>query len=245
MFSSLQIIELKLSKCPCENKFSFERYTNIIKQNSFRLLRLVNNLIDSTKIDAGYVECCRENHDIVSYVKNICNSVVGFAMEKDIELIFNSEIEEKIISFDLDKMERIILNLISNAIKFNIPNGKIEISIAPRENFVEIHVKDTGIGIAQDKVSYVFERFKQVNNRLTKVSEGSGIGLSLVKSLVEMQGGTIEIKSDFGKGTEFIVKLPDTILNECNENVCKNQIKSNSRVERVQIEFSDIYGLTI
>ena len=245
MFSSLQMIELKLSKCNCNNKFGFEKYTNIIKQNSYRLLRLVNNLIDSTKIDAGYVETCRENHDIVDFIKNICNSVSGFASEKDIELTFNSEIDEKIISFDLDKMERVILNLISNAIKFNVPNGKIEVAIVSKENFVEIHVKDTGIGIVEDKIPYVFERFKQVNNRLTKVSEGSGIGLSLVKSLVEMQGGTIEAKSNFGEGTEFIVKLPDTLLKECTEVVCRNQIKSNSRVERAHIEFSDIYGLTI
>jgi len=246
IFSSLQLIELKLKKVSCDNMTDFGRYTNIIRQNSFRLLRLVNNLIDTTKIDAGYAEYCSTNYDIVKYIKNICNSVAEFAKEKDIEVIFNSEIEEKIISFDLDKMERIILNLLSNAIKYNIEGGKIEVCISHSEEFIEIYVKDTGIGIYEDKLPHVFERFKQVHNRLTKVSEGSGIGLCLVKSLVEMHGGTIKVKSSLGEGTEFIIKLPDIIINENKETmVNRNQIESNSRVERVQIEFSDIYGLNI
>lgn len=246
IFSSLQMIELKLKTITCDNMTNCGRYTNIIRQNSFRLLRLVNNLIDTTKIDAGYTEYCSTNYDIVKYVKNICNSVAGFAKEKDIEVIFNSQIKEKIISFDLDKMERIILNLLSNAIKYNVAGGKIEVCISPSEEFIEIYVKDTGIGIHEDKLPYIFERFKQVHNRLTKVSEGSGIGLCLVKSLVKMHGGTIEVKSNLGEGTEFIVKLPDIIINESKESmVNRNQIESNSRVERVQIEFSDIYGLNI
>ena len=246
IFSSLQLIELKLKGITCDNMINFARYTNIIRQNSFRLLRLVNNLIDTTKIDAGYAEYCSTNYDIVKYIKNICDSVAEFAKEKDIEIIFNSEIEEKIISFDLDKMERIILNLLSNAIKYNVLGGKIEVFISSSEEFIEIYVKDTGIGIQEDKLPYVFERFKQVHNRLTKVSEGSGIGLCLVKSLVEMHGGTIKVKSNLGEGTQFIVKLPNIIINEIKETmVNRNQIQSNSRVERIQIEFSDIYGLNI
>jgi PAS domain S-box-containing protein len=246
IFSSLQLIELKSKGISCDNMNNFGRYSNIIKQNSFRLLRLVNNLIDTTKIDAGYDEYCSTNYDIVKYIKDICNSVAGFAKQKDIEVIFNSELEEKIISFDLDKMERIMLNLLSNAIKYNVLGGKIEVSISHSGEVIEISVKDTGIGIHEDKLTYVFERFKQVHDRLTKVSEGSGIGLCLVKSLVEMHGGTIKVKSNFDKGTEFIVKLPNIIINKSKEAmVNKNQIESNSRVERIRIEFSDIYGLNI
>ena len=86
-----------------------------------------------------------------------------------------------------------ILNLLSNAIKYNVLGGKIEVSIFHSEEFIEISVKDTGIGIHENKLPYVFERFKQIHNRLTKVCEGSGIGLCLVKSLVEMHGGTIKL----------------------------------------------------
>lgn len=246
IFSSLQMVEFKLKQSITADELGLGKYTNIIRQNSFRLLRLVNNLIDSTKIDAGYVEYNPENSDIISYVKGIAHSVSTFAKEKHMDIIFNSQLQEKVIAFDLDKMERIILNLISNAIKFNKPNGKIEIQLCLKNGFVEIHVKDNGIGIPVDKLSYIFERFKQVNNRLTKVSEGSGIGLALVKSLLEMHKGTIEVISALGEGTEFIVKLPDAIIDKSSEiSATKNQVLINSRVERIQIEFSDIYGLSI
>lgn len=246
IFSSLQMIELKLKGTQGEDLKHIKKYTGIIKQNSFRLLRLVNNLIDTTKVEAGYVEYSGENYDIVKYIKSICNSVEGFAKSKEIDLIFISDIEKKTIGFDLDKMERIMLNLLSNAIKFNVAKGNIEVYICLKGNFVEITVKDTGIGIPEDKLPSIFERFKQVNNRLTKISEGSGIGLALVKSLVEMHGGTIKVKSVLGKGSKFIIKIPNIKLDEDKESVInKNQVIVNSRVERVKIEFSDIYGLNI
>jgi len=246
IFSSLQMIELKLKGIQGDDLNNIKKYTSIIKQNSFRLLRLVNNLIDTTKVEAGYVEYSGENYDIVKYIKSICDSVEGFARGKEIDLVFTTDIEKKVIGFDLDKMERIMLNLLSNAIKFNVDKGKIEVYICLKGNFVEITVKDTGIGIPEDKLSTIFERFKQVNDRLTKISEGSGIGLALVKSLVEMHGGTIKAKSVLGKGSKFIIKIPNIKLNEDKESVInKNQVIGNSRVERVKIEFSDIYGLNI
>lgn len=246
IFTSLQMLELKIKALVSEDTEGIKKYSNIIRQNSFRLLRLVNNLIDTTKIDAGYVEYVPENHDIVSFIKSIANSVSSLAKEKEIELTFNSEVEEKVIAFDLDKMERIILNLMSNAIKFNNPGGKIQVFVDSNDEFTQVHIKDTGIGIPGDKLSYVFERFKQVQDRLTKVSEGSGIGLTLVKSLVEMHGGKIEVKSTLGEGAEFTVKIPNTLLDDKQEEaLTKNQLLFNSRVEKIKIEFSDIYGINI
>lgn len=246
IFSSLQMVELKLKGNISSNISSIVRYMNIIKQNSFRLLRLINNLIDTTEMDAEYFKYFPENEDIVKYIKTIVDSVDKFISDKDMKLTFHTEAQEKIIAFDLDKMERIILNLLSNAIKFNKPGGKIEVIISMDDKFVEIHIIDTGIGIPQDKLKDIFQRFKQVHDRLTKVSEGSAIGLSLVKSFVEMHKGTIDVKSSFGEGTEFIVRLPD-ILAEDDKIMFlnKNHIVSNSRIERIQMELSDIYGLNL
>lgn len=244
IFSSLQMLELNLNQKTDNDISKIKDYAKIIKQNSFRLLRLINNLIDTTKMDAGHVDFYPENYDIVNYVEGICNSVAGFAEEKGIEVIFDTECEEKIIAFDLDKMERIILNLLSNAIKFNSTQGKIEVMVSCKEDKIQISIKDTGIGIPKDKLQDVFERFKQINNRLTKISEGSGIGLSLVKSFVELHGGTIEVSSEVEKGTEFIVTLPDVVLPQ-NKDVTNSQLVCNSRVERIRIEFSDIYGINI
>lgn len=246
IFSSLQMVEFKLKSSVDESNIKVKKYVDIIKQNSYRLLRLINNLIDTTRLDAGYVEYNPINYDIVKFTNKICNSVAGFAGEKDIDLIFKTNLREKIIGFDLDKMERIILNLLSNAIKFNSPEGRIQVSMKSNKGFVEIEVKDNGIGIPKDKLADIFERFKQVNNRLTKISEGSGIGLSLVKSLVEIHGGTIAVESTLGRGSKFTIKLPDKLVKKEQEvSEAKSQLVGNTRVERIQIEFSDIYGINI
>lgn len=216
-------------------------YLNSIKQNCFRLLRLVNNLIDITKMDSGYFEIHSSNHNIVSVVEDISLSVVPYVENKLINLIFDTDIEEKIISCDPDKIERIILNLISNSIKFTNPGGNIFINIYDRDTSVFISVKDTGIGIPEDKMSIIFERFRQVDKSLTRNHEGSGIGLSLVKSLVEMHRGEISVKSTYGEGSEFIIRLP-VVLAEDDKSIVLNNTHTVTSVERINIEFSDIYS---
>ena len=205
-----------------------------------RLLKLVNNLIDSTRIDSGCVDYNPQNQDIISFVENICDSVVEFSKSQSIELIFDTDQEEKIVSFDSDKMERVILNLLSNAIKYNKENGQIDVGIRCNPEHIDISVKDTGVGIPKDKINDVFEKFKQVDNRLTKISEGSGIGLSIVKSLVELHDGTINVNSEVGVGTEFEVKIPNQIvLQDSSKNSIQNE--SIDMDKKIQIEFSDIY----
>lgn len=154
-------------------------------------------------------------------------------------MIFDTEIEEKIMSFDLNKIERVILNLISNAIKFNNDNGEITVVMKDSEEFMEIAVRNTGIGIEENKIQRIFEKFGQANSRLTKVSEGSGIGLSLTKSLVELHGGTIEAKSEVGKWTEVIIKLPNIIYEDAM--LINEDMDLQSYIKGTRVEFSDIY----
>lgn len=239
LFSSLQMIDLKMNSNEEDIK-AYEKYINIIRQNSLRLLKLVNNLIDSTKVDSGYLNCKYENADIVNFTEQIFNSIEQYANSKNIELIFDTDTEEKMISFDMDKVERILLNLLSNAIKFNKENGKILLNMSVKEDYTEISIKDTGIGIPELKLESVFERFIQVNNRMTKISEGSGIGLSLSKSLIEILGGNISINSILDEGTEFIVTIPNIIKEdfELEHNLNGGY---NSFVKKLEVEFSDIY----
>lgn len=240
IFSSVQLIDQSIPKIEGGDINILIRYLNIIEQNGMRLLKLVNNLIDSTRIDSGCVDYNPQNQDIVSFVENICDSVVEFSKSQNIELIFDTDEEEKVVSFDSDKMERIILNLLSNAIKYNKENGKIDVGIKCNLEYIDISVKDTGVGIPNDKINDVFEKFKQVDNRLTKISEGSGIGLSIVKSLVELHGGVINVNSEVGVGTEFEVKIPNQIiLKDSAINSIKNE--SVDMDKKIQIEFSDIY----
>jgi signal transduction histidine kinase len=166
-----------------------------MKQNCYRLLRLINNLIDITKIDSGFINLNLQNKNIVEVIENVTLSTVEYVESKCRTIIFDTDVEEKIMAFDPEKIERIILNLISNAVKFTKPQDQIEINVYDKKENIIISVKDTGIGIPKEKQKIIFERFRQVSPLLNRTHEGSGIGLSLVKSLVEMHtGNKISVK---------------------------------------------------
>lgn len=217
-----------------------EMYLKFLKQNSLRLVRLISNLIDITKIDANYFEIHRKNLDIVYFVETITSSVLDYAKYKNINIIFDTDIEEKVISCDPDYVERIILNLLSNAIKFTSRGGEILVSIHDMNERISISVKDNGIGIPVDMQKNIFNRFEQVDKSLRREHEGSGIGLSLVKLLVNKLDGKIHLKSRPYKGSEFIVEIPCKTMPETSEFHTENT-SVNNIVERAKIEFSDIY----
>ncbi|HEY5524208.1 MAG TPA: hybrid sensor histidine kinase/response regulator [Clostridium sp.] len=210
-------------------------------QNCYRLIRLVNNLIDITKIDSGNFTFNISTCNIIEIVEVIVTSVVEYAALKNIEIIFYTDVEEVIFACDLDAIERIVLNLLSNAIKFTPEEGNILVNISTINNSIQIRVKDSGIGISQDKQKMIFERFKQADNLLTRSSEGSGIGLNLVKSLIEMHDGTIQVNSEYLNGSEFIVEIPISETNE--ENNTENGFSNNRSnvISKIDVEFSDIY----
>lgn len=216
------------------------KYFKSIKQNSLRLLKLINNLIDITKIDSGYFQIHTGNYNIINIVEDITLSVAQYVENKSITLTFDTNTEEKFIACDPDKIERIMLNLISNATKFTNPGGHIFINMFDENDYIIICVEDTGIGIPEDDLDIIFERFRQATRHSLENYAGSGIGLSLVKSLVEMHGGEISVKSTYGKGTKFTIKLPVAIKDTSNMPV-QNTNFNKSHIEKVSIEFSDIY----
>ena len=189
-------------------KNSIVKYINSMNQNCYRLSKLINNIVDSSKIETGFFELHLSNNNIVEVVENIVMSVTNFTDSKGLNVIFDTNIEEKIIACDTEKIERVVLNLISNAIKFSDKGGEIFIDVKAKGGFVEISVKDNGIGIEEKNLESIFDRFKQVDKSLSRNTEGTGIGLSLVKSIVELHSGFIYAESEVGKGSKFIVKLP-------------------------------------
>jgi signal transduction histidine kinase len=242
IFSAQQMMHLVISKQACTDcKNQIIKYNRIVKQNCYRLIRLIGNLIDITKIDAKYFEINKKNCDIVNVVENITQSVADYIKDKNIELFFETEIEKRIIAFDPDKVERIMLNLLSNAVKFTPENGQINVKVRLLEGYVAIHIIDNGIGISREMQDRVFERFIQADKSIKRSREGSGIGLSLVKSLVDLHEGKISLESKPGKGSEFIVKLPDEFMpyEDCIACVCEDNGKN---IETINIEFSDIYA---
>jgi len=235
-----------------EDTMDKERYLkllNSMRQNCYRLIRLINNLIDTTKIEAGFYNLNVKRCNIINVIEEVTMSVVEFSKSKNIELIFDTEIEEMLMACDPEKIERIMLNLLSNAIKFSRNNGSIFVSISHKGEEIAISVRDNGIGIEKDKLEVIFQRFSQVDKSLNRSHEGSGIGLSIVKSLVELHGGGITVESEYEKGSEFIVLLPTNIKEQevmekplCEINKDSEKL-SQSRKEAICIELSDIYFL--
>lgn len=183
-------------------------YIDKINRSSLRQLRLVDNLLDITRIRAGRIKISEKNVDLVLHTREILDSVRIYALQKDISLSFRSAPDTLLVRIDEQKYERILLNLISNAIKFT-PSGKsIEISLTTESEWLTLEVTDTGIGIPADKQDLIFERFGQVDSSLSRQAEGTGIGLYLVKSFVMILGGDITLVSEEGHGSTFTIRLP-------------------------------------
>jgi len=241
ILGTLQLLNLYLQQDTIQVDLNLKKKFSMMRQNCYRLLRLVNNVIDITRIDSGYYEMQLANYDIVAIIKAISYSVKEYIEGKGIIFDFQTNASSRIIACDPDKVERIFLNLISNAIKFTRPGGKIEVAIVADNNKIKVSVKDTGIGIPKDKQDTIFNRFIQLDKSLTKSYEGSGIGLSLVESLVRMHNGKISVISQEGVGSEFIVELPYVTINEEIMSVGEAAAAFDCPVESINIEFSDIY----
>ncbi|MEF9960282.1 MAG: PAS domain-containing sensor histidine kinase [Niameybacter sp.] len=228
--------------------YNLNKYIKVVKQNAYRLLRLVNNLIDMTRIGAGYYPVKFENHNIIQVVEEITMSVAEYIQGKGIELIFDTEEEEVFLACDPEKIERIMLNLLSNAVKYMGPPEerdhilRISVEIEVNEESVCIYVKDNGMGIQEDKIQSIFERFVQVEDNLTARTDGSGIGLALVKSLIELHDGHIAVQSEEGVGSTFYFTLPIRQV-EAVHNVI--QRTTHNQIEKCSIEFSDVYDRLI
>ena len=238
--SSLQLLE-KLYKDSSFTTETFSKYSKVMKQNCYRLIRIINNVIDMNKVEVGFLSLQLKNSNIIKIIEDSTLSIVEYAKLKDINVVFDTEIEEKITAFDEEKFERIMLNLLSNSIKFTEPGGNIDVTIYDRKEYILISVKDTGVGIPQDMLEKIFDTYTQVDTSLRRQAEGSGIGLSLVKSFVEMHEGKIFARSQMASGSEFIIKLPVKLV-ESESNTYEHKVCDvNYNVEKTKIEFSDIY----
>lgn len=236
--ASLQIIE-KIYGHELGNRL--KKYLGSIKLNSFRQLRLVNNLLDITRINTEHFKINKSNVDIVFISNSIVKSVDTYAKQKGLELNFSSNVDNLEIAIDEEKYERILLNLLSNAIKFTPKDKSIYVNVSQRNNKAIITVKDEGIGIPKEKQGIIFERFVQVDNSLSRQAEGTGIGLALVKSMVNAMGGEVEVDSEFGKGSIFTVTYDINRVGSEDSSNNMSLMHDERIIQAVAIEFSDIY----
>lgn len=231
----------------CWEQFSDKarRFIGRIKQNAFRQLRLVNNLLEITKIESGQMKLKNGNYDIIFLASSITESVQEYADQKGLNLHFVSPMKSKIMWIDDEKLERILLNLLSNAIKFT-PKGKsifvrVYKTVFDYRDMIALEVEDEGIGISEDKQKIIFEKFIQVDSSLTRQAEGTGLGLSLVKLFVEALDGVICLESYVGRGSKFTVYLPVQQVDLHPTNTQDVQTLDNRLIQSVKIEFSDLY----
>ena len=213
------------------------RHVELIKQNSFRIMKIVNDLSSKTKLDLGYFDFNPSNQDIVCFIENICESVRDFVKINNTSIIFDTDIEELVVGFDYGKIEKIVINLISNALKFRKEEGALVlITLSHDEDFVYIKVKDNGIGISKDNIDKIFKTYERVNDQRSIIKEGTGIGLSLVDSYSKMHGGGVTVESEVGEGTEFTVKISN-VLCDVDEEHTFNQ---EERIQNIAVALSDI-----
>ena len=218
------------------NSENINNHTRLVKQNCYRLIRLLSNVEYVSRIDNGTCTLELRKCDIVKLLENIVKISKTYTDKKGIDISFKSEVNKKILSLDIDKVEKIILNILSNAIKFTDTGGRIDINLYMENEQVCISIKDTGIGIPKDKTEVIFENFEQLDTTLSRGCEGTGMGLSVVKKLANLNNIKINVESELNKGSEFIITLPNNIVSK---NI-KLQDKF-AQDEKIDIEFSDIY----
>ena len=234
IMSAIQLINYNTKESPSYSKN--KNTLAIIDDNCKRLLRLINNLIDVQKHELDDTKLNLSAVNVVNLIEMLVTSVVPYAESKNLNLIFDTNKEDVILKVDSDKLERIILNLLSNAIKFSKPNGEIKVTLS-FEDCLYISVTDNGIGIAQENLNKIFDKFTQLDTSFSRKNEGSGIGLSIVKSFVLLHNGKISVKSELNKGTSFLIELPLTETS----NIETEDASYDNLSENVKIELSDIY----
>ncbi|HHD2583497.1 TPA: sensor histidine kinase [Clostridium perfringens] len=237
--SALQLNNLNIEN---KNLNSIERNNLVIKQNCLRLIRTINNFIDANKISEGQIETNIMVLNIVEVVENILDASAEYINKKKINFIFDPDFEEIFIAIDSEFLERIILNLLSNSVKYGRKNGNIYVKIYFEGKDLVIMIENDGVSISYDEQKYIFDKFTKSNKALNRTQEGSGLGLYISKSLMKMQGGDLKVEIYEGYGNKFKLYFYDVDLfkeTERTEHIVNNNYYNLK--EKAEIEFSDIY----
>ena len=220
------------------NKISEEEYSylEIIKRNGKNLLSLINNILDIARLEAGHEDVEINKFNNADLIDDIVSSLSIQANQKKIKLIHSKTNTNLFITSDIKKCRHILQNIISNAVKFT-DKGKVEVSAKQNDDDIVITVTDTGVGISEDQITFIFDEFKQADSSTSRRFGGTGLGLSIAKKYVNMLGGRISIKSKIGKGSEFTITLP---LQYASENKIVNAETSSLFKHRTQSSLNQV-----
>jgi CheY-like chemotaxis protein/signal transduction histidine kinase/HAMP domain-containing protein len=200
--SHVLIRQAKHKLSPEENE-----YMEVIERNGKRLLSLINDILDLSKIEAGKMELQPKPLSLKDFLRQITDNIQPLARQKNITLAFTMADEDIKIDTDETRLYQIMSNIIGNAVKFTNKGG-VEISVIPEKTVVHFHVKDSGIGISREAIPYIFDEFRQADGSTSRAYEGTGLGLAIAKKLVKALHGKISVESTLGEGSVFTVSLP-------------------------------------
>ncbi len=186
-------------------------YLDVIERNGKHLLALVNDILDLSKVESGKEEISISSFNLKNLINEIVEMVDPIAQKKGIELKNDFSLEDIFISSDMKKCRHIFQNVIGNAVKFT-DEGQVEITSTSTYEYINIFIKDTGVGIDGEHIGFIFDEFRQADESLTRRSGGTGLGLAIAKKYAELLGGSISVESKPGEGSTFLVKLPCEIL---------------------------------
>ncbi len=238
IINATNLLKIKLDSEDFDKEFFYKRLDYITK-NSNRLRRYISNLIDVSKLEMGYMNANFKNENIVEVIEDITLTIIDLARSYNLNVVFDTEEEELITAIDKPKIERVILNLLSNAIKFTNNGGNIMVSIKKEDGNVVIEISDDGIGMEEEMKKHIFEKFKRADltHGLKRQNEGSGLGLFIVKGLIDLHNGEIYVRSNPNKGTTFIIKLAIRLVED---NERDSFIEDSSLKYISEMELSDI-----
>lgn len=218
---------------------SISKNNDIIRQNCLRLIRTINNFIDANKISEGYLKANKKIYNVVEIVEEVAIATRRYARKINNSIIFDSEDKEIYLPIDRDMIERVILNLLSNSIKYGQENRNIKINIYSKDSYVYIVVKNYTKIIDKDEGKYIFDQFTKLNKSFNREKEGSGLGLFLSKTIIELHNGSIKFKSEKRQGNKFIIKIP--IVYDIRGYELGESVEIVTLDKKVDIEFADIY----
>jgi signal transduction histidine kinase len=179
-----------------------------MQSNGLRLLKLINDLLDLVRLESGVMEVRREAVAVEPFLNGLASAARQMAQDKHIDLVVTISPNIRAVMVDRDKLEKIVLNLQFNALKFTPANGRVEMKVDREEEELVLRLSDTGIGIPAKDLPNMFSRFFQVDSSSRRKYQGVGIGLALVKELTELHGGTVAVHSVEGQGTTFTIRMP-------------------------------------
>src|SRR5699024_5314930 len=184
-------------------------------EESLRMGRLVNELLDIGRMEAGHVELNLEKVDVDDFIHKIYTKFIGMSEENEIELRLTKEIENNTITIDQDRMEQVFTNLIDNAFGHTKPGGYVHILVRSKDDYFYVEVEDNGSGIPEEDLSFIFERFYKADKSRKRngKKKGTGLGLAIAKHMVSAHDGIISVKSKVNEGTTFSFKLPQNNMN--------------------------------